>query len=439
MKQCTHIFCIFCLLVAFSSCSSNTRAVLYMAGDNKGELKAVLRHYRDDSEKKAAALYLIDNMADKGEIRYDVSGKTEVIPDVSVITADYLISNIDLAFYAWKNYPWCSHLSFDEFCEEILPYRMRNEPLEEWRSFYFEKYHSIADSLASLDMDMEQVILFFNNNFRKYYKPEMESIRGELSFMDLEEKGGGSCIQMVLNAVQEMRSFGFPLNIDVIPYHGKLNNSHAYNSFIDENGVCHGFNPYSPNLTGNGMTAPIINRICYKKPRYRRVTGQYYDVADIILPEPGLALATFNNGSLKKLLDADISDDTTSSFLGMTKGLLYFPVNQNMSNAGHVSPFILSESGKPEYITAHKEERTVEMNGLHLYWYRVKVDIPEGNYALKGWRNGWKTIAETYTRGGETLDFGIVPEYGLYLLSGEGEFASKQRPFTFMNGEYEFY
>ena len=286
---------------------------------------------------------------------------------------------------------------------------------------------------------MEEIALFFNNNFRKYYKPEMESIRGELSFMDLEENGGGSCIQMVLNAVQEMRSFGFPLNIDVIPYHGKVNNSHAYNSFVDEEGICHGFNPYSPNLTGNGMTAPIINRICYKKPRYRRVTDQYYEVADITLAEPGLALATFNNGSLKKLLDADISDDTSSTFQMMAKGLLYFPVNQDMSLPRSTWPFILSDSGAPAYIPRPNKESLVEMNNLHMYWYRVQVDIPEGNYTLKGWNNGWKTIAETYTTGGDSLDFWKNPENGLYLLSGEGEFASKQRPFTFVNGEYEFY
>ena len=132
-----YLFGIYLLLSILCSCDSQTSAVMYAAGKNSGELRAVLRHYSGDKEKKAAALYLIDNMADKGEIRYDAAGRTEVIPDVSVITADYLISNIDLAFYAWKEYPWCRNLSFEEFCEEILPYRMRNEPLENWRGYYF--------------------------------------------------------------------------------------------------------------------------------------------------------------------------------------------------------------------------------------------------------------------------------------------------------------
>ena len=33
------------------------------------------------------------------------------------------------------------------FCELILPYRIGDEPLEEWRGWYRERYESILDSL----------------------------------------------------------------------------------------------------------------------------------------------------------------------------------------------------------------------------------------------------------------------------------------------------
>jgi hypothetical protein len=60
-------------------------------------------------------------------------GEPIIREDVKYITADYLINNIELAFKVWQEQPWGKHISFDAFCEEILPYRVDNEPLENWR------------------------------------------------------------------------------------------------------------------------------------------------------------------------------------------------------------------------------------------------------------------------------------------------------------------
>jgi hypothetical protein len=53
--------------------------------------------------------------------------------DIEHITAHFLINNIDLAFEAWQKRPCNKHVSFDVFCEEILPYRVGAEQLEYWR------------------------------------------------------------------------------------------------------------------------------------------------------------------------------------------------------------------------------------------------------------------------------------------------------------------
>ncbi|MGV8139572.1 MAG: hypothetical protein AB2L20_30705 [Mangrovibacterium sp.] len=60
------------------------------------------------------------------------------------MTSEYLIRNIDLAFKVWQERPWGRHISFDAFCEEILPYRVRTEPLENWRE-------KVLASFADLD------------------------------------------------------------------------------------------------------------------------------------------------------------------------------------------------------------------------------------------------------------------------------------------------
>ena len=46
------------------------------------------------------------------------------IYDAHFITAEYLIDNIDRAFDNWQKRPWNRSLSFEDFCEYLLPYQM---------------------------------------------------------------------------------------------------------------------------------------------------------------------------------------------------------------------------------------------------------------------------------------------------------------------------
>lgn len=59
--------------------------------------------------------------------------KIKNVSDVSVVSSDLLIENIDLAFEAWRRRKWSKYYSFEGFCDYVLPYRINNEPLENWR------------------------------------------------------------------------------------------------------------------------------------------------------------------------------------------------------------------------------------------------------------------------------------------------------------------
>ena len=149
---------------------------LKFAGENRSELEKVLKHYENDSLKLKAAKFLIENMpfyfsyeseqlnqyknnlykiaienkcsddeairiAQKrfGILSYSTFRKDY---DAHIITADYLIKNIDLSFKVWKEKPWGKYFSFDDFCETILPYRIGDEPLEDWRETYYNRYRN---------------------------------------------------------------------------------------------------------------------------------------------------------------------------------------------------------------------------------------------------------------------------------------------------------
>lgn len=164
-----HVVCMFC----FSSCSSYPEEVekaLSVLGNNRAELVRVLEHYRsNDRLKFKAACFLISNMpyhksgynielpksyftyfkmvdsmgtlipdANHNDSLTKVLGqqyaslafphdKVNTLDDIQRFTAEFLIENIDDAFYEWQHSPLLKSISFDDFKEWILPYRTVDE------------------------------------------------------------------------------------------------------------------------------------------------------------------------------------------------------------------------------------------------------------------------------------------------------------------------
>ena len=49
--------------------------------------------------------------------------------DIEVVDSAFLVEHIEWAFKVWKEQPWGGNVTFDDFCEYILPYRIGDEPL----------------------------------------------------------------------------------------------------------------------------------------------------------------------------------------------------------------------------------------------------------------------------------------------------------------------
>lgn len=182
-------------VIVVSSCAvekdSNQRlnAALELAKNNRSELEKVLIHYNSDSLKYISALFLIENMPGhysyqdsalishyyrevdrinnklKGrksdEIRDSINmiarnlnlKNCKKVMDVEVISSDFLISNIESAFKAWKGRPWAAHLSFEEFCEYLLPYKVHElQPFDNWREEFATYCSDGLDNLKYCDM-----------------------------------------------------------------------------------------------------------------------------------------------------------------------------------------------------------------------------------------------------------------------------------------------
>ena len=174
MKKIRYLF----LIILVCSCTSYPEPiedVLRQAGRNRKELEKVLDYYGKnpaDSLKRYAAEFLIVNMPGKYSeyregpwndlatmyLRWTSSSDKQLVmdtyqlgkpirkDDVTHITAEYLINNIDLAFKVWQEQPWGKTIPFDVFCEEILPYRLHTEPLENWREKVLASFADLYNS-----------------------------------------------------------------------------------------------------------------------------------------------------------------------------------------------------------------------------------------------------------------------------------------------------
>lgn len=254
------------LLLSCSLRSDKLEYALRMADYNRFELEKVLQHYKNDSLKTKAAIFLIENMPyysyqSSSEIdsikvlMSDIFNKKNITEkerqkgiywkkniqsvikyDIREITAEMLIDNIDLSFEVWRKKTWNKNLSFEDFCELILPYRIAEEPLTFWRKKYYEKYNPILDSLYNGTDVVEACnrLSDYMKNEGFYYFTDFGTPRQGAKFQ-LNNRIG-TCRDACDIATYVMRSVGIPVTADMFPYSPEYKIDHEWNVVRDTTG-----------------------------------------------------------------------------------------------------------------------------------------------------------------------------------------------------------
>lgn len=267
------------LLIIFCSRNKNVglNKSLDLAGKNREQLEKILDYYSkpQDSLKRKAAVFLIKNMY----IHYGFYGKdveqyntlfdildtlnhkqaepvlshakhiydsitanlTETAfvqrYDCQLMTSEYLINNIELAFKAWKQMPWSKDVDFDTFCEYILPYRLRNEKLECWRPKFYADYTEMAMKYERTK-EISGVFTYMKSNLTNYFKLDLDLEKYypyDQSIKDLTKGRTGSCPDQCSFIITTMRAAGLPAAMDFIPNWGNLSSRHTMIHLITKN------------------------------------------------------------------------------------------------------------------------------------------------------------------------------------------------------------
>lgn len=155
--------------------------------------------------------------------------------DTKKISANDIINNIDDAYRTWKDAPWSKQISFDIFCNYILPYRIANEPfISGWRKRLAEQYQGCLDDVTDVVKAYEQVHCEIMKRFRNHPL----GIQYIAPLIYLGDFGTGSCMQACVYEVAVMRSLGIPAAIDFVTHWSNYSrNGHAWCVLPLENGT----------------------------------------------------------------------------------------------------------------------------------------------------------------------------------------------------------
>lgn len=419
---------VFATLVAFSCSYDQVAVALRLAGDNRSELERVLRYFEKtgDKEKIAASRFLIGNMPGHKSMRgayeeyWDEADRTlsasdgslsildslEALKekydgriyydfDLNYISADYLIHDIETAFDQWRNGEWARHLTFDEFCEWLLPYTCSdNQPLINWRESLSGSARSYIDHLNECDEyigNPRAAIMRVNNKLIPMIKKQKWIHSGHgypiydpSVFVKLP---GASCNEYMTNGMLVMRSKGIPVGMDYTPQFADRLYGHYWNVYPNLRGrktmfTSFGVNPGYPHFC-NVVFAKVIRQTysanegylkllrrhngdipkMYDSPFFKDVTDEYQETSEVCvelmksakLSSRDVFICVFGNDDWKPI-SWGRAKFGKAKFLNMGRRAMYLVKGYVGGSLEPVScPFFLDDFGHVEYVGLGKD------------------------------------------------------------------------------------
>jgi len=508
-----------CITLINLGCGSESKypdgisEVLKKAGANSKELEKVLKHYESDPDtlKLQAAYYLIGNMDGHGYATYylhdsldekitfnvndfasyeellnsldsieSIKGsldfdKDTLILDMDVITADYLTNQIDLAFDAWREKPWAKKLAFHDFCNYVLPYRGSNEPLEDWREYFMDKYNGIQSQMKNPENAIEAASII-NSDIRSWFKFDRRYYLHptDLGLKEMLKTKMGRCEDMTNITIYAMRANGLAVTSDFTPYWANAGNNHAWNAIITTD---HGVIPFMGAEANPGdyelqykfakvyrkMFAEQPDNLIFQKRKQDEIPGwlsgkSYIDVTPDYTEVRNFTarfekevpdsidisyICVFNSGNWKAIDWARIEDSSglnESYYTDLAPGIAYLPaLYQNEKIVPFGAPFYLSDS-IIEFIAdtinlitlplneTTSPEKAASTDGV------MQTNLKSGQeYELMVWMNDqWMPYGVERVVNG-SITFKNVPSHALYWMT-EAESEKEERIFYFSDG-----
>lgn len=181
-------------------------SVLAVAGSNAQQLRLALS--RLPAEQRPAAEFLLDNMP---------------AVDLAQMPASLLEENVSHAFKARELLPWGAEVPEELFRHYVLPYRVTQEPLSDWRGMFFDSLYPLVRNCTSMTEAAMQVNAWTGR--KATYKPNAPRDQGPLQTL---LSGWGRCEELVILYADACRAVGIPVREAYTPYWTAGDGNHAW-------------------------------------------------------------------------------------------------------------------------------------------------------------------------------------------------------------------
>jgi hypothetical protein len=189
--------------------SEDVEAALKKAKDNRAELEKALNGVPNEQRKGMA--FLVENMPDS---------------DLTTLKADFLLTNVKLAYDARKEMPWGKDIPSDLFLNDVLPYANIDEKRDAWRK---EFYDLCAPMVKGCKTPTEAVQVLNKELFKKLklgYSTERKA--PNQSPKESIEQGKASCTGLSIVLSDAARAVCIPARLVGTPLWADKRGNHTW-------------------------------------------------------------------------------------------------------------------------------------------------------------------------------------------------------------------
>ncbi len=204
MKKLTILF--FIAVLAFNlNAGSLVKRIKKYSGKNAKALIQLTKY--EDPKTAEYAQFILENASDQ---------------DLGVLTAEYLKTNIEYAIRT-REFKYSSQMSEKLFKHFVLPHRVSQEPLENWRKRFYDELYPIVQNAETMEEAIVLVNLWCNEQM--VFQQTSGRDQGPLTTI---RRGKGRCEETMIIYIAAARSVGIPARTASAPYWNFTDSNHAW-------------------------------------------------------------------------------------------------------------------------------------------------------------------------------------------------------------------
>lgn len=208
-------------IIAFFGCSTKYDGIdkqyhslldeaISKAGENKEEIIKAINGV--PANEKNGMAFLVSYMPER---------------DLTTLKAEYLITNINLAYKAKKEFTWAQTLPDSIFFNDVLPYALMNERRDDWRQDFYNRFAPIVKDCKTV----EEAIKILNDTIIDVVavKYSTEREKPDQSPYESIDQGLASCSGLSVLLTDAFRAVGIPSRLAGVPKWTLKDGNHNWN------------------------------------------------------------------------------------------------------------------------------------------------------------------------------------------------------------------